>query len=441
MNELSIDLMISIINVVNYFIFTNLCSHLFHERKYKRPVRMLLYLVFLSVLVLVNLYFDQLLILMVVVSILNIAIGLIFYDAKVHVVSIFALFFIAFSFLCELIAALLLSVVFANVVTQARENAMYMLLGGITSKILLITLAGVFIRIKSRKTDKISINYWFMILTIPIVSIVLSIFCVYEPIKESEFHLSAGVSCIIILYINSIVFYLFTKIVVQIDDIHQYQKREMLMKLQEEQFNTVIEGYDQVKKVRHDMVAHLIAIEAFIENGEVTSASEYIRGLSEELDIAKRGIISGNIAVDAMINNRCIQTEKNKIDFQYDIAIPSKMKIEDLDLSIILGNLLNNSIEACKRVKEGEEKEILLKMRYMNECVLIETRNSFDITTIRKIEGRFISSKEGRGEKATGIGLGNINEIVVKYNGAFQTEMEKNKFIVKIMIPDRTILW
>lgn len=440
MKELSIDLIISIINVVNYVVFINLCSYLFHERKYKRWIKVALHITFITVLILVNLLFSNLLILLVVVPIINILIGLIFYDAKVHVVGILVLFFIAFSFLCELIAAVLLSIVLVNVIAEAKENAMFTFLGGLISKILLITLIDVFIRFKSRKTDKISISYWFMILTIPVVSIALSIFCVYEPILASDFSISAGISCIIILYINGIVFFLFTKIAVQIDENNQYQKREMLMKLQEEQYKTVIEGYDQVKKVRHDMVAHLITIEAFIASGQDRSATEYIKKISDGLDISKRGIISGNIAVDAIINSRMNQIEKNNINFKYDVTIPSKMQIEDLDLSIILGNLLNNSIEACLRSKDNQDqKEILLKMKYMNGCLLIETKNSFDLSTIRKIDGRFLSSKEDREANDSGIGLGNINDIVIKYNGAFQTILEESIFICKIMIPDRRV--
>lgn len=436
MDRLMMDILLSSFNFVSLIILVRFLKHIFYEKQISRTLKIPLFIIILAISVAININFSNFGISLILSVIVYAVIGFIFYEAKAQMKIIVVMFFVVFSFLSELLAAGLLSIIFGNIVQNVRENTMYMFLGGLTSKIILMILIEVVIHFKSRKASKVSISSWIMIISIPFVSVVISVISVYEPIVEKSYNITSGLACLMILYINIIAFYLFDNIIIQVDDNNQYKSREKILKLQQEQYKVVIDGYEQVKKVRHDMIGHLISLDGYIMKEQNKTALEYIHKLSNELDLKKRGVISGHVVVDAIINNRKVIIEKNDIVFKTDIIIPTDMSIDDMDLSILLGNIVNNAIEACLRIQgTTRKKEISLKMKCRNDSMLVEAKNTYDISTIRKRNGKYISSKLHREENQLGMGLSNIEEIVEKYNGVFQTELYEEVFIAKAMIP------
>jgi sensor histidine kinase regulating citrate/malate metabolism len=171
------------------------------------------------------------------------------------------------------------------------------------------------------------------------------------------------------------------------------------------------------------------------------NAIEYIDKLHQEIDFAKLGILSKNVAIDAIINNRKSRASELGIKFIEELIIPPKLKIEDMDICIVLGNSLNNAIEACQRITDCDNNRIIkIKIKYKSEYLLIEVRNTYDINSIRMKNGKFVSSKTNRIHDEIGIGVSNIKSVVEKYDGLFQIEMGEEFFALKIMIPDKDII-
>ena len=364
-------------------------------------------------------------------------IAYLFYNGKIHIKMIMAIFIVIFSYLMELIAALVIVAIFGNVLYDIRHNMMLLLLGGIISKILLIFFAEIIIRFRKNNASQVSLRSWLLILSIPVFSVVLSVTSVYEPILKDEFSVISVLACVSIVYINVIVFYLFDSIVFQVNENNQFRFREKQLLIQKNQYENVIDGYNQVKRVRHDMVNHLLALDGYLVNQQYHEALEYIHKLNDELDFGKRGIVSSNVAIDALIGNGKLKAAKEGIDFEYEVMISKKLKIDEMDICIVLGNLLNNAIEACRRIDdERVNKRIMLKMYYKQEYIFLEVENSYDLSTIKKKNGRFVSSKLYREKDEIGIGMGNMERIVEKYEGVVQIDLPGEMFIVKIMMPD-----
>lgn len=364
-------------------------------------------------------------------------IAYLFYNGKIHIKMIMAIFIVIFSYLMELIAALVIVAVFGNVLYDIRHNMMLLLLGGIISKILLIFFAEIIIRFRKNNASQVSLRSWLLILSIPVFSVVLSVTSVYEPILKDEFSVISVLACVSIVYINVIVFYLFDSIVFQVNENNQFRFREKQLLIQKNQYENVIDGYNQVKRVRHDMVNHLLVLDGYLANQQYHEALEYIHKLNDELDFGKRGIVSSNVAIDALIGNGKLKAAKEGIDFECEVMIPRKLKIDEMDICIVLGNLLNNAIEACIRIDdERVSKRIMLKMYYKRKYIFLEVENSYDLSTIKKKNGRFVSSKLYREKDEIGIGMGNMEKIVGKYEGVYQIDLPGEMFIVKIMMPD-----
>lgn len=190
------------------------------------------------------------------------------------------------------------------------------------------------------------------------------------------------------------------------------------------------------------MLNHLVALDGYLANRRCREALEYIHKLNDELDFSKRGIISGNMVVDALLSNRKSRTAEKGIEFEYEVMVPGKFKIDDMDICIILGNALDNAIEACQRLTDEQmKKRIVLEVKYKRDSVLIEVKNSYDLSTIKKRNGRYVSSKryQEKDELGTGTGTGNMEEIIEKYGGVYQTDLQEEVFVLKMMIPDINI--
>ena len=437
MEKVLMEIIIAINNLVGLFIVMRFFDYIFTKKILTTKVRNIRLITVLIVAITGNILTSELGIALVFAFIIYSIIAYCFYQARIQIKLIASVFFIIFSFVTELLAALLLTAVFGNVIQNIRQNTMYLFLGGVVSKIILMALTEVIIRYRSRNASKVTIGSWLLIVSIPIVSVGLAVISVYEPIITNSYSYVSVISCLSILYINIITFYLFDSIIIQVNENNQYRFRENVMRTQQEQYKNIIEGYNQVRKVRHDMVGHLITLDGYLMQNDYNKAVDYIHKLSDELDLGKRGVISNNVIVDALINNRKSRIYEEGIEFKDEMFIPRELKIDDMDLSIVLGNILNNAIEGCSRIKEAEKKKIIdFKMKYKRESLLIEMKNSCELNTIRQRDGDFISSKTYRENDEFGIGLGNVKGIVQKYNGIFQAELEGEMFVIKIVLPD-----
>jgi sensor histidine kinase regulating citrate/malate metabolism len=267
----------------------------------------------------------------------------------------------------------------------------------------------------------------------------LAILVVYEPVIKNLFSNIAVFACLSIIYIDLIAFYLFDHIVIQIDENNMIRFREKQLLLHQHQYENIISGYTQVKKLRHDMLSHLITINGYLAENKIVKAKNYISKLHDEIDLKKQGILSGNIGVDAIINNRKTKAIQSGIETSFDIMIPQRLMIDDMDLAVILGNILTNAIEACQRINDGLSKYIHFKMKYKRNSILVEVNNSCNAKMIHEKNGKFLSSKASSGINEIGMGLENVETVTKKYGGVFELDLKENEFVIKLIIPDKNI--
>ena len=118
------------------------------------------------------------------------------------------------------------------------------------------------------------------------------------------------------------------------------------------------------------------------------------------------------------------------------LLFPENLKIQGYDIGIIIGNALDNAIEACKKLKGKDSRAetfITLSSFSRGKMFFIEVENSFDGKIIRKKYSEFpVTDKKDK--KAHGIGLSNIKNTAEKYHGGVDWSVENKKFILTIML-------
>ena len=150
----------------------------------------------------------------------------------------------------------------------------------------------------------------------------------------------------------------------------------------------------------------------------------------EGIALDAAGDITGNKAVDALLYQKRKQAEAENIIWECDVQMPKESCINEFDLCVLFGNILDNALEACGRMQRDERRFINIQAKTVKKCFLLEVKNSMDRTE-KFTEG--FTNKDDSQEH--GIGLLNVGDVVNRYNGAVHKEAGKGIFVISILMP------
>lgn len=198
--------------------------------------------------------------------------------------------------------------------------------------------------------------------------------------------------------------------------------------LLERQVQEVQNIYLTMRGWRHDYHNHLQSMKAYVKMGQYDRLEEYLGLLEQDLDQVNQLIESGNVNLDAILNSKISLAQKNGIDVDYKATCPSELTVSDIDLCALLGNLIDNAVEACEKVEE--HPFIRLYIGVLKKQLYISVTNSTS-ERIRKLDHEYITTKRGN----HGHGLKRINLVVEKYQGYINRQNEPGVFVTEIMLP------
>ena len=189
---------------------------------------------------------------------------------------------------------------------------------------------------------------------------------------------------------------------------------------------------NKLKSFRHDMKNHFVAISYLLEGGRIEEAKKYVSALNEHIIESSEIIDSGNYILDAIITEKKIRAEKMGISFSINLNIKPDIRIDPVDWCVIFGNILDNALEACSNLQNGEKK-IIVDLKTGGNLFIINIWNSFD--------GKIIKGKSGYktrklNKEYHGFGLKNIIESIKKYEGTYNIDTTENMFKISIILMD-----
>lgn len=194
-------------------------------------------------------------------------------------------------------------------------------------------------------------------------------------------------------------------------------------------YKMLTEQYRQSERLRHDMKNHIIALSALSQNKEWEKIDSYLKNM-EGIALDADGDMTGNKAVDALLYQKRKRAEEESIKWECDVQMPKEYFINEFDLCVLFGNILDNALEACGRMRCGESCFINIQARTVKKCFLIEIKNSVDMAEKNTV--RFTNKENPREH---GIGLLNVSDVVHEYNGVLNVESEEGIFITSVLIP------
>ena len=212
----------------------------------------------------------------------------------------------------------------------------------------------------------------------------------------------------------------------QIDKRIAVYQRELI----ETHYKEVENMYKQMRGWRHDYRNHIQTIKVLASNGDMEGIKEYLNKLDTDLNTVDIAIKTGNAMADAIINSKVSLARSRDIDVSIDAHIPIKLKMSELDLCCILGNLFDNAIEASMPLPK-EKRLIRVYMDMKGTQLYISFTNFTSTKKLTKLGNSFATTK-GEGH---GFGLVRIDNIVGRLDGYLSRNSEDGAFTTEILIP------
>ena len=327
----------------------------------------------------------------------------------------------------------IVGLVFGVIGISYREQ---FLLGAILTRLVIFLLEKIIQYFYVKKNDiPVERKEGAALLVFPVVSIIL-MFCIFvlcQTCTNRSLRLGITVVSLLLIPMNIFQFRIYDKI----KEKAKVEKRNLIYQqmvdLYEKQIAEREETTRKIRQFRHDMKLHLSAVRELAEEKDTDGIISYIDELANGPGMRKSDFAnSGNLLLDGLLNQAYERAVKAKIQMKLRLEIPYKLNISDADLYVILGNALENALEASEKVPQEEGRLIELSLVYKNGDLRIGIRNRYAEEPRKDSKGTCLSSKNN--SEYHGIGLYSIRETVKKYHGFMDIHTENKIFSLVIVI-------
>jgi hypothetical protein len=194
-------------------------------------------------------------------------------------------------------------------------------------------------------------------------------------------------------------------------------------------YNRLSRSTEEVRALRHDLRHQLRAIRGYLQKGNVDGALGYVDAISGNIPEIADKLLCDNFAVNAVAVHYLDLATESHVQTDLRLVVPENLgRIPDTDMSIIVGNLFENAIEACQFVDE-EQRFIRMSSKVAKRLLTLVIDNSFDGTYTER-DGEFYSRKrEGKG-----VGVSSVRAVVERYGGALKYEVANGVFMTSLYV-------
>ena len=263
-----------------------------------------------------------------------------------------------------------------------------------------------------------------LLLVIPAMSVlVLSVLMLEESPKLSAIWISG---CM--LMINISVFYLYNILIENYINLRDNDLYKQQTYAYQNQLEVIMESGNRVRALRHDMKNHILALQALVQRKEAEEMNRYLESMKDFMTNPEEYVKTGSDSVDSLLNYKIQKAHEVLNVVETKISIPQQLRLRSFDLNVLLGNLLDNAIDASMQT---EEKKLNITIKLDKGVLFLYICNSCQ----RIADGRSGFLETTKEDKTNhGIGLKNVRQIVEKYHGDLAFQYENNFMETDVMM-------
>ena len=351
------------------------------------------------------------------------------YDMRFYNKLLLTALCIAFNVAAEISAGFLIMTSFSIDFNEAKTG-IYRTFGVLLSKLLVFTF---FILIRAIKGGTLHGHFrkkWLSIYILPITTY-LTVYVIYRSMQyyQNQVFLTnlTFASLIMLIISNMLIVKLMNDFHNEVVNENKLILAEKMIEQQQKQYQMMFEENEVIHKLRHDQKNFIIGLLSQIQNKDYDEMVKQLNAQLQELQAGSGQNICGNSVIDTIINYKISEAKKKniKIDFHYKGL--HNIQISGIDLAILLGNALDNAIEATEKIEETEKRTVELYIYLKgNQLVVIIENNVIQNVDVEHLQ----TEKTGN----HGYGVVNMKSVVNKYAGSLSFFCEDKVFKTVIVL-------
>ena len=354
------------------------------------------------------------------------------YDMKWVHRAITSFVIVVINMAAECIIGMILTMVLSVDVSYAQNNPALFVVCTLLSKFLAYIVVLVTKKRDFNLENYAKVKYFYLIYSLPVASLLIMLLflrCCYV-IDDFSFQIMNLISSVVLIFANISVFYI-------IDKINEMaQAKEKLLFTENHIANQAIhyqELYNyqnELRVFRHDIRNRLFSLMAMVKDGQADKAVQIMENNLNWLEEMNGNIVnSGNPIIDALLQSKLHLAKEKKIKLNLQIKLAGEIKVDELELAIVLGNALDNAIEAVEKVPDKDKKYINLNLMSTDDRISMTVTNPVkdDINT----EKLKTTKPDNRNH---GFGTQSIRTVARRYDGVAEFKCEDKMFTVNLNI-------
>jgi signal transduction histidine kinase len=303
------------------------------------------------------------------------------------------------------------------------------LYGLLVSKSLLVIISRMLLSImKRRKFPKFATFNWFSLVIPPIGSI----FVLYNFLYLRAHNIADILLSFIVVVTNFIVIIVYDTILTNYEVQINNELLEEQIKHYSYQSYLAESSNKFLLKTKHDLSNLLIGIKVDITENRLKNAEKRISEFLGEINALDGPAQSGNLIIDSIINFKYSTAQYQHIYFSLELNIPRNLTLDSVSVCQIIGNALDNAIEATRKIENIAKRIIQIHMSYVQESLFLQIINPYEGDIIIDNRGCFLSAKKGY--QVEGIGVQSIKSAVSKEQGVFDISYDNGEFRLSIVL-------
>ncbi len=274
------------------------------------------------------------------------------------------------------------------------------------------------------REDSLDKRQLCILLSIPAASILILCVLLYGGLEGTE----ALLICAATLMVNLCVFYLYHLMAENYKNLRENDLYRQQTYAYQNQLEVIMESQGRMKALRHDMKNHILALQALLQKRDWEEADRYLSDMQDFMSNPAEYVATGDDTVDSLLNYKLQRAKEVLNEVEAKISIPEKLMLHSFDLNVVLGNLLDNAVEAARQTGE---KRLKVSLKLEKGVLFLCVQNSCRGIAEGKV-GRLESTKAD--PSAHGIGLENVRKIVEKYHGDMELSCENHRMQVDAIL-------
>jgi len=320
-------------------------------------------------------------------------------------------------------------------INMASQDADFELIIGMISIKIISYIVILFLSNFKMVKNNINVSYlhWLSIFVIPAGTLFSALMLISRVHNESL--AGTTISVVILFVINAFVFYLYDELMRSYDE-----KMERVLLLQQnnaylKQLDIINQSQVNTKLLRHDIKNHILSLKSLIDNNDNEGAADYLKSLVDYIDFSDEYSKSGNSEIDSILNYKISKAKMYGIKSDINLKVPEKLNIRPFDLSVVLGNLMDNAIEGASN--SNKEKQIKVSMELDKNVLYINISNTFD-GNLNYNNEKLITTHTDK--ENHGMGLSSVKKSIEIYNGTMDIRHRDNIFYVDVLIYNQSLI-